>query len=61
MIILPDPRPCPCLPSPQVLEMLAERHPEAGSYHFVEDKMSTLEKVRTAAAAGMGQVSTPTM
>ena len=41
--------------------MLAERHPEAGSYHFVEDKMSTLEKVRTAAAAGMGQVSTPTM
>ncbi len=37
----------PCR-SCQVLEMLAERHPEAGSYHFVEDKLSTLEKVRGA-------------
>lgn len=25
--------------------MLAGRHPEAGSFHFVEDKLSTLEKV----------------
>lgn len=33
--------------------MLAEQHPEAGSYHFVEDKLSTLEKVRAAAAAVM--------
>ncbi|PRW56992.1 hypothetical protein C2E21_4196 [Chlorella sorokiniana] len=32
-------------PKSEVLEMLAERHPEAGSYHFVEDKLSTLEKV----------------
>ena len=33
-------------PKSEVLEMLAARHPEAAGFHFVEDKMSTLEKVR---------------
>ena len=32
----------------QVLADLAQKHPEAASLHFVEDKMSTLEKVRLA-------------
>ncbi|EFN54892.1 hypothetical protein CHLNCDRAFT_24112 [Chlorella variabilis] len=32
-------------PKSEVLEMLAARHPHAPSLHFVEDKMSTLEKV----------------
>lgn len=31
-------------PKSEVLQMLAERHPSA-TYHFVEDKWSTLEKV----------------
>ncbi|KAI3437958.1 hypothetical protein D9Q98_000402 [Chlorella vulgaris] len=32
-------------PKSEVLEMLAARHPQAAGYLFVEDKMSTLEKV----------------
>lgn len=32
-------------PKSEVLEMLAGRHPHAPARHFVEDKMSTLEKV----------------
>lgn len=31
-------------PKSEVLQMLAQRHPSA-DYHFVEDKLSTLEKV----------------
>lgn len=32
-------------PKSSVLAHLAERHPDAGKYIFVEDKHSTLEKV----------------
>lgn len=32
-------------PKSEVLESLQENHPNADSYHFVEDKLSTLEKV----------------
>ncbi|KAL4538461.1 hypothetical protein Ndes2437A_g01479 [Nannochloris sp. 'desiccata'] len=32
-------------PKSEVLENLEAKHPQAGSFHFVEDKMSTLEKV----------------
>ncbi|PSC71072.1 hypothetical protein C2E20_5531 [Micractinium conductrix] len=32
-------------PKSEVLADLAQKHPEAASLHFVEDKMSTLEKV----------------
>ena len=39
-------------PKSEVLEMLAARHPHAPSLHFVEDKMSTLEKV--GAGRGLG-------
>ena len=34
-------------PKTEVLEMLQERHPDT-QYHFVEDKLSTLEKVFAA-------------
>jgi hypothetical protein len=34
-------------PKSEVLEDLEAKHPDTGSFHFVEDKMSTLEKVRT--------------
>jgi phosphoglycolate phosphatase-like HAD superfamily hydrolase len=34
-------------PKSEVLEDLEKEHPQAGTYHFVEDKLSTLEKVRT--------------
>ncbi len=30
----------------QVLLKLEERHPGATAYHFIEDKLSTLEKAR---------------
>ena len=30
----------------QVLQQLEERHPGAQAYHFIEDKLSTLEKAR---------------
>ena len=30
----------------QVLQQLEERHPGATAYHFIEDKLSTLEKAR---------------
>ena len=33
-------------PKSEVLEDLQKQHPEAESFHFVEDKLSTLEKVR---------------
>ena len=33
-------------PKSEVLEDLEATHPEAGGYHFVEDKFSTLEKVK---------------
>lgn len=33
-------------PKSEVLENLHAKHPEAESFHFVEDKFSTLEKVR---------------
>lgn len=32
-------------PKSEVLENLQKAHPDAESYHFVEDKLSTLEKV----------------
>ncbi len=32
-------------PKSEVLENLERKHPQAGAFHFVEDKMSTLEKV----------------
>ena len=35
-------------PKSEVLENLYEAHPEAESFHFVEDKLSTLEKVRNS-------------
>ena len=34
-------------PKTEVLQMLQERHPDT-QYHFVEDKLSTLEKVFAA-------------
>ncbi|KAL4452021.1 hypothetical protein ABPG75_007683 [Micractinium tetrahymenae] len=39
-------------PKSEVLAELAQRHPGAGAYHFVEDKFSTLEKV-----AAMGEMN----
>lgn len=39
-------------PKSEVLEGLEAAHPEAASYHFVEDKMSTLEKVRRMKGGG---------
>lgn len=33
-------------PKSEVLESLQAAHPEAGAYHFVEDKLSTLFKAR---------------
>lgn len=33
-------------PKAEVLARLAEQHPDAAGYIFVEDKLSTLEKVR---------------
>ena len=34
-------------PKSEVLENLEVQHPQAGKFHFVEDKLTTLEKVRT--------------
>lgn len=36
-------------PKSEVLLKLEERHPGAAAYHFIEDKLSTLEKVRRPA------------
>ena len=33
-------------PKSEVLEQLHARHPDAPGYHFVEDKLSTLLKVK---------------
>ena len=38
-------------PKSEVLAALAAAHPGAGAYHFVEDKMGTLEKVRACVCA----------
>jgi hypothetical protein len=40
------------LPKSEVLESLRERHPGAQAYVFVEDKLSTLEKVGAASGGG---------
>lgn len=39
-------------PKSEVLENLAATHPHARNFHFVEDKMSTLEKVKTLIHSG---------
>ncbi len=41
-------------PKTEVLSKLAERHPDASGLVFVEDKLSTLEKVRAAWRGGEG-------
>lgn len=42
-------------PKSEVLEGLQAAHPEAESLHFVEDKLSTLEKVRKKGKMAVGR------
>jgi hypothetical protein len=39
-------------PKSEVLQDLADRHPDAAAYVFVEDKLSTLEKVGGVGCTG---------
>lgn len=41
-------------PKSEVLAQLAAEHPQAGAFHFVEDKFSTLEKVNTGWVSVLG-------
>ena len=43
----------------QVLQQLEERHPGAEAYHFIEDKLSTLEKACLLCASGFVMMPRP--